>query len=206
MDCTCYAIPVNNNNFKLLLIIAYNKIENKTKLCNISLIKNENIETFSKILEFLKKEYQFDPKIMKTDCSLAEIMSIRNVFPLCKNLICYFHIIHRCVKHLPQIRSKDVEIKTKANDLLTNIKLLLFVESLKIEDYFEKIKIKYKHTFKNFTNYFYKNYFKRFPFSEKIWNYSNYDFNDAMIDIINFIYNFFIIIFFQIKSNIILNN
>ena len=44
MDCTYYAIPVNNNNFKLLLILAFNKNENKTKLCSISLIKNENID------------------------------------------------------------------------------------------------------------------------------------------------------------------
>ena len=74
MDCTYYAIPVNNNNFKLLLILAFNKNENKTKLCSISLIKNENIETFSKILEYLKLQIQFAPKIATIDCALLKIV------------------------------------------------------------------------------------------------------------------------------------
>ena len=32
MDCTCYAIPRNNDNFKLLLLIGFNKVEKKIYL------------------------------------------------------------------------------------------------------------------------------------------------------------------------------
>ena len=37
MDCTYYAIPRNNNNFKMLLLIGYNKEEKKTYLGSIVL-------------------------------------------------------------------------------------------------------------------------------------------------------------------------
>ena len=52
-DCTYYAIPRNNNEFKLLLLIGYNNSENKT-LGAIMLIKNENKETFLSIFNYLE--------------------------------------------------------------------------------------------------------------------------------------------------------
>lgn len=172
MDCTYYAIPVNNNNFKLLIILVFNIIQHKSKLCLIVLNKNENIETFSIILDYLNKNFNFYPKIFTTDCSIAEIKAIKKVFPLCKNLLCYYHIIQRCVKHLPQIRSKNTNIKQKAKDLLNNIKILLFIDTNNIEKYYNKIINAYKNDFYKFIKYFYINYFNRFPFSERIWNYS----------------------------------
>ena len=46
MDCTYYAIPNNNNDFLLLIILGFDSIERKTKLIFIGLLKNENIEAF----------------------------------------------------------------------------------------------------------------------------------------------------------------
>ena len=154
MVCTYYAISVNNNN-------------QKTKICLIALIKKENKETFSEILNYLKVNFNFSHKIITIDISLAEIMSIRKTFPFCKNLLCFYHIIQRCVKYLPQIRSKNSSIKTKANDLLINIKILLFIDSNNIENYFDMIINKYINDFKKFIKYIYINYFKRFPFYQE---------------------------------------
>ena len=42
MDYKYYVIPRNNNEFKLLLLIGYNKSEKKSYLGAVVLIKNEN--------------------------------------------------------------------------------------------------------------------------------------------------------------------
>ena len=62
VDCTYYAIPNNNNNYKLLIIMGYDKTDKRSKLLLISLIVNENIETFSVIFNYIKTHYQFKPK------------------------------------------------------------------------------------------------------------------------------------------------
>lgn len=58
MDTKIYAIPRNNNGFKLLIIIAFNKLESKSKSSCIVLIKNENCITYINISTlFVKKIY-----------------------------------------------------------------------------------------------------------------------------------------------------
>ena len=54
-DCTYYCITRINNNFKLFIIIAFNKEILVSQLCVIALIRNENIIIFMKsINSFLK--------------------------------------------------------------------------------------------------------------------------------------------------------
>ena len=84
MDCTYYAVPRNNNNYKLLLLIGFNKEENKTYLGAIVLLKNENIETFTIIFNYLQEKYGFTPKCINIDCSSAEIISIKKNFQIVK--------------------------------------------------------------------------------------------------------------------------
>ena len=50
MDVTYYATPPNNKKFKLLIILAFNNNLYKTLLCNISIISNENKETYISVL------------------------------------------------------------------------------------------------------------------------------------------------------------
>lgn len=41
-------------------------------ICNISLIKNENFETFKNTINYLKLNYQFEPIVMTVDfCKAA---------------------------------------------------------------------------------------------------------------------------------------
>lgn len=53
LDRTYNAIPRNNNNFKLLLLIGYNRDKKNLFRSHIILIKNENKEIFFKILKNL---------------------------------------------------------------------------------------------------------------------------------------------------------
>ena len=49
-DVTYYCIPPHNHNYRLFIIMSFNKEKFKSILCNISLISNGNLETFVVIL------------------------------------------------------------------------------------------------------------------------------------------------------------
>ena len=61
-DCTYYGIPWINNSFKLLIIISFNKDIYSSKLCVIALIRNEKVETFTAIYNYLYQNFNFAPK------------------------------------------------------------------------------------------------------------------------------------------------
>ena len=55
LDVTYYATPPNNKKYRILIIISFNSELFRTLLCNISIISNENKETFFTIFDYLKK-------------------------------------------------------------------------------------------------------------------------------------------------------
>ena len=65
---------------KGLIILAFNNESFNTILCNISIISNENKETFISILDHLKTKYRFMPKSITIDYSLAEYNPIKYDF------------------------------------------------------------------------------------------------------------------------------
>ena len=81
MDVTYYATPPNNKKFKLLIILAFNNNLYKTLLCNISIISNENKETFISVLNYLKNRYNFNPGKITIDYSLSELNAIQYIYP-----------------------------------------------------------------------------------------------------------------------------
>ena len=183
MDCTYYAIPRNNNHYKLLLIIGFNNQEKKSYLGSIVLIKNENIETFTCIFNYLKTNYNFAPISINVDCSIVEIISIKKNFPNTKIILCYYHIIKRIIKHIPEIKCKDKIKKKKALNLLANIKILLYLNKNKIKDFFNIIKNYYEKEFPSFIKYFYYNFFKKYPLNDLCWVYDlNFIFENNNLD------------------------
>ena len=54
-DTTYYCISPQCKSLKMWVLLAYNKDYNRILLCNISLIKNENYETFRMVINYLKK-------------------------------------------------------------------------------------------------------------------------------------------------------
>ena len=171
VDATYYSIPRNNNNYKLLLLLGFNLLTNKTILGGIFLIKNENKETFMHIFEKLKLEYKFNPNTINLDCNIAEILAIKNIFNECNITICYYHILKRLVQHLPQLRDKNKDIKAKAKTLFANMKILLFIKRENVHSFFKLIENKYKKIFPKIINYFIDNYFKKYPLNKLDWNY-----------------------------------
>lgn len=162
MDFIYYAIPNDNNDFPLLIIIDFDSIKRKSKLIFIGLIKNANIETFTIMIRYLKENYKFQPKFIVCDCSSDEIISIRKELPLCKIILC----IQNLVRKLSLLSNKN--IKKRALDLLDNIKMLLFINKNNIELFFKKIFEEYKSDFFKFLKYFCKHYFIKFPIDDRI--------------------------------------
>ena len=170
-DTTYNCVPPQNKGMKLFIIISYNSKHNKFLLCLLSLIYNENKETFEAIFNFLKYNFGFNPNLFTVDFGKAGYIAIKNVFPNTRIYPCYFHLIRRLIIHIKYLRSKNRVLKRAAKNLLFNMKILLFIDSEEIEDFYGKIKNKYRSSFKKFFNYFDKVYMKSKPFNDKQWNY-----------------------------------
>ena len=76
------------------VLLTYNKILNKTLICNITLIKNENFETFDIIFKYLKNEYNFNPAIMTTDFNKAAYKAFKLNFSTIRMVPCLFHFFN----------------------------------------------------------------------------------------------------------------
>ena len=60
-DVTYYATPPGIHNYKLLIILTFNRELFKTIFINLTLIQNENKETFVIIFSYLKNKYNWIP-------------------------------------------------------------------------------------------------------------------------------------------------
>ena len=139
-DVTYYAIPPNQSKYKIFLLLAFNKKLYNSILCNISIIANENKETFITLFNFLKSKYKFIPKKITCDFCKALLLSIKIVFPGCSIIPCFFHFMQNVIKHFGEIRSKNKTIKDLAKDCLANIRLLCFIPLNKIDSFYKEIK------------------------------------------------------------------
>ena len=80
VDVTYYCIPPNNKKYRLFVLLAFNKEKYHSTICNLSMISNENIETFYTIFDFLKNKYDFKPKNVTIDFSSAEYNAIKKIY------------------------------------------------------------------------------------------------------------------------------
>ena len=107
---------------------------------------------------------------MIVDCQKAHLITLYKFYPNCIIIICYFHINLRLVIHLNQLRSKNLTLKENAKNLLSLMKILLFMPVANVKDYFKLIRAKYMALFPKFIKY-YKNFFISFPLNKMIWLY-----------------------------------
>ena len=173
-DTTYYCIPPQCKSLKMWVLLSYNTDYNKTLICNISLIKNENYETFRMVLNYLKDNYNFKPNIMTTDFCKASYKALKSIYENIRIVPCFFHLIQNLNLHLPQLKSKTKSIKNNAKNLIVNMKLLCFVDEIKIDELFNKIKEKYDNSFHDFLEYFNKTYILHEPYNDKSWNYASF--------------------------------
>ena len=138
-DVTYYWVPPNNKKFKLFTLLALNKEKYHTTLCNLSMIFNENTETFYTLFDYLKNKYNFKTKYITIDFSVAEYYGFKKVFKDIIIIPCFFHFCQNIVSNLPDLKNKNNTIKNYAKDLLTNLKLLCFIERKKVKNFYEEI-------------------------------------------------------------------
>ena len=88
-DIIYYSTPTYTKKYKILIIIGFDFVEKKSKLCSIILLENENIETFYTIFKFLSNNYKFAPKYITIDFSKALHNGIKKVYSKTIILICF---------------------------------------------------------------------------------------------------------------------
>ena len=110
MDVKYYSSPPSKVKYKLFVILVFNQQKYKKVLCNLSLIENENAETFITILAHLKNKYNFNPQKLSIDFSRAEYKAIKNVFSNVIFIPCFFHFMNNIIKLIPEIRNKNKNI------------------------------------------------------------------------------------------------
>ena len=140
----------------------------------LALINNENAETIEKILNFLKINFQLNPELITVDFGKAGLKAINKIFPNARIFPCYFHMIRRLCLHIKNLKSSNKVIKRAAKNLLFNMKILLFIDSDKIDSFFTLIKNKYYNTNKKFFIYFEKYYMENKIIKDRQWNYYNF--------------------------------
>ena len=150
------------------------KNNNKTLLCMLALIYNENRVTIETILKYLKLNFNFNPPVITIDFGEAGYSALKNIFPKTRIFPCYFHLIRRLILHIKDLLSENKVIKRASKNLLFNMKILFFIDNDKIDEFFELIKNKYYDSNKKFLDYFEKNYMEKRPYSDRKWNYFNF--------------------------------
>lgn len=105
--------------------------------------------------------------MITVDFGKTEYIALKKIFPHIRIFPCYFHIIRRFIIHIKNLRSRNKVLKRNAKNLLFNMKILLFINSEKIDKFFELIKKKYYEGFKRFIDYFEKTYMNNNPFNDR---------------------------------------
>ena len=173
-DTTFRCVPPNKKSLKLWLLLGFDKNEEKTLLLCLALIQNETSETIEVILNYLLQTYNFMPDNITLDFGRGVYKAFKKVYPNILFVPCFFHYIQKIVSRLPDLKSKDKNKKKLSQNLVANIKLLSFIPSGKINQFYEKLKQNYYNHFKKFFKYHEKTYFKNKPFNDKMWNYNNF--------------------------------
>ena len=122
-DTTYYCIPPQCKSLKMWIMLSYNKKYNKILICNISLIKNKNLETFKNIISYLKETYNFNPKIMTVNFCKAAYIAFKNIYKDIVMVPCFFHLLQSLILHLPQYKDQ-ITIKNNAKNIIINMKIL----------------------------------------------------------------------------------
>ena len=172
IDCTYKIVPPGLKNYKFLVIIGYNHIENKLVLYLYALIRHENIENFKKIFNYLRIKYNFEPKYVTTDYHRGQIAAINTSFPESEIILCWFHALKNIKTKIPNLNSKNINEKMISKNLIVNIKLMFFIPEDKIDSFYTSIKKNFNNKiFDSFYKYLNKFLFRKINGKFYLWNY-----------------------------------
>ena len=136
-DDTRYnTVPYSSKKIKLWVLVAFNKVHQRTILCCLALIKNENKETYLTIFDYLKNKYKSEPKIMTVDFGRGCYTALKDKFENINIILCYYHFLNRLKLHIKSsyIGNKK-DFKKIYKYFSCNVKLLSFLETDLIEDF-----------------------------------------------------------------------
>ena len=99
-----YVTPTISKAYKIFTILCFYAKALKTKLYMLSLIFNENFETFYEIYNYIKNKYNFYPKYITIDFNKIYFKAIMKLFPSTKIIPCYFHLMKNYYKKIKKIK------------------------------------------------------------------------------------------------------
>ena len=126
-------ISPQHKGMKLFVLLCYNQKYNKILIFLFALIYNENKETLEEIFKFPKLNY---PKLITLDFGKARYIATKNIFPKARIYPCYFHLVKRFIKHIKYLNSNNDVLKRSAKNLLFNMKIIIFIDTHQIDEYF----------------------------------------------------------------------
>lgn len=65
----------------------------------------------------MKLKYNFSPQLMTLDFGRGPYTAIKTFFLECRIFPCFYHMMQRLIKHLPEIKNKNLKIKLEAKNL-----------------------------------------------------------------------------------------
>ena len=140
MDCTYKVVPPNIYRYKLMVIWGIDLQKNKTVLCALILLGKENEKTFKNIFDYLSSQYSFKPRRFMYDFNIAQIKSIKSIFPECLIHTCIFHFSQAIWQNFKKYNLTGKGTYNDNSELLFNIQLMNFMDRGKIEEFFKKLK------------------------------------------------------------------
>ena len=154
-DATYRCVPPTMRNYKLYTITGFNFIIKRTRLLALILIPNETLKTYMEMFNYLKNNFNFNPKIFTMDFNKASGKAIKTVFPEIYLIKCFFHYVYNLWKHFIKYGLKSNINKKDLYELAFNLKMLCFVKPDNVIKIYKKIVKKYnKPIYKEFFNYY----------------------------------------------------
>jgi hypothetical protein len=175
-DTTYKCVPPTLKKYKLFVISSFDFIDKRIYILAICLIPKEKQITYEHIFDKLKNLFLFKPLIITSDFSRSITNAIKKIYPDAIQIKCLFHFLQAVTKKMKKIGLFKKDYSKEAYELLFNIKILAFINPLKIKNFYNKLIAKYNDEDK-FAEFF--NYFNKYwnPLGKKnikfkpIWNY-----------------------------------
>ena len=160
-DATYHCIPPTIRRYKLYVISGFNLKEKKIILCCYALIPDEKNETYNKLFDILKNNYKFNPKIFTIDFCRASTKAIKNNFPSCIIIKCFFHWVKALWGNMKKNGYTDLKNIAQTKIVLFNVKVLAFIDPKLIKKYYNLIINEFGNEYEKFFKYFEKNWIKK---------------------------------------------
>lgn len=125
-----------------------------------------------KYIDLLKTNFAFNPTKIISDFMLSQYQALYDAFPEARIKPCFFHMVQALWRNASKRGLRQKKFIKKSKNMMTNLKLLAFINPVLIKETFELIEKQFgseNESFKEFLTYFRNTWLdSRF---KSIWNY-----------------------------------